>query len=121
MAEIHTCLAYNIRQVPGQRNTASTSLYEASHEHDGLDDGLKTTTEELLNALATRGGNWERAPLRNTPDREGWQDAIIGLLKDVGQSNRAYDCETDTTSSTPLPVIFLAYVMSWWTCSSIRR
>jgi len=80
IAEIHTCLAYNIRQVPGQRNTASTSLYEVDQE--GMNSVNGPPTEELLNALAARGGNWERAPLRNTPDREGWQDAIIGLLKD---------------------------------------
>lgn len=82
IAEIHTCLSYNIRQVTGQRNTASSSLYE--QQLDGpeqIDEPVSLV--DLLALLATRGSNWERAPLRNTPTREGWQDAIIGLLKDV--------------------------------------
>jgi bromodomain adjacent to zinc finger domain protein 1A len=56
------------------------------------EDGVNHSIEELLTALASRGGNWERSPLRNTPDREGWQDAIVGLIKDVGYSFSIKHC-----------------------------
>jgi bromodomain adjacent to zinc finger domain protein 1A len=81
LAEIHTCLAYNIRQVTGVRNTASTSLYESLQ--DDNDDPDAYSIHDLLTSLAARGSNWERSPLRSTANRDGWQDAIIGLLKDV--------------------------------------
>lgn len=83
MAEVHTCLAYNIRQVTGQRNTASSSLYETYQSSIQVDGESVLPIEELLTALSARGGNWERSPLRNTPNRDGWQDAVIGLIKDV--------------------------------------
>ena len=34
-------------------------------------------------AMAEVGGNWERVALRVNEGREGWEDAMVGCLKDV--------------------------------------
>ena len=39
--------------------------------------------DALTEAMADVGNNWERVPLKPSEDREGWQDALIGCLKDV--------------------------------------
>ena len=85
IAEIHSCLVYNIRQVASQRNIAMASLYEVqqSPQHSGKHTGNEVSIDQLLEVLRERGNNWERAPLRSTARREGWQEAVIGLLKDV--------------------------------------
>lgn len=42
------------------------------------------STDDLIGAMADVGNNWERVPLRHTEGREGWEDALVGCLKDVG-------------------------------------
>jgi bromodomain adjacent to zinc finger domain protein 1A len=85
VAEIHTCLVYNLRQLPNQRNTASVSLY-AQHQdmlRTGTTCGHDITIPDLIHALSDRGVGWERMPLRGSEDRECWVEAIVGFLKDV--------------------------------------
>lgn len=40
-------------------------------------------TEQLTSALAEVGNNWERQPLRVEEGRAGWEEALIGCVKDV--------------------------------------
>ena len=53
-----------------------------SDSEDG-DDDLGITTEELTTAMADVGNNWERTPLRHGEGREGWEESLVGCLKDV--------------------------------------
>ena len=66
-------------------------------EADG--DELGVTVEELTTAMADVGNNWERTPLRHSEGREGWEESLVGCLKDVCQlfffQVRIYiDCST---------------------------
>lgn len=49
------------------------------------------TLDTLVAAMADVGNNWERVPLRFTEGREGWEDALVGCLKDVG-FRRYFSC-----------------------------
>jgi bromodomain adjacent to zinc finger domain protein 1A len=80
IAEIHSSLVYNLRTVTFQRHSAVMSLMSASE--DGEDD-LGITIEELTTAMADVGNNWERTPLRHGEGREGWEESLVGCLKDV--------------------------------------
>ena len=80
IAEVHSSLVYNLRTVTFQRHSAVMSLMSASE--DGEDD-LGITIEELTTAMADVGNNWERTPLRHGEGREGWEESLVGCLKDV--------------------------------------
>lgn len=80
IAEIHSSLIYNLRTVTFQRHSAVMSLM--SDSEDG-DDDFGITTEELTTAMADIGNNWERTPLRHGEGREGWEESLVGCLKDV--------------------------------------
>jgi DDT domain len=80
IAEIHSSLIYNLRTVTFQRHSAVMSLMSASE--DGEDD-LSITIEELTTAMTDIGNNWERTPLRHGEGREGWEESLVGCLKDV--------------------------------------
>jgi hypothetical protein len=80
IAEVHSSLVYNLRTVTFQRHSAVMSLMSASE--DGEDD-LGITIEELTTVMADVGNNWERTPLRHGEGREGWEESLVGCLKDV--------------------------------------
>jgi bromodomain adjacent to zinc finger domain protein 1A len=80
IAEIHSSLVYNLRTVTFQRHSAVMSLMNASE--DGEDD-FGISIEELTTAMADVGNNWERTPLRHGEGREGWEESLVGCLKDV--------------------------------------
>ncbi|EIW86562.1 chromatin remodeling complex protein [Coniophora puteana RWD-64-598 SS2] len=86
LAEIHSTLVYNLRTVPFNRHSALLSLMRErdaqcqQHGHEETVFNVATTT--LTSALAEFGNNWERVPLRHTEERDGWQDALLGCLKD---------------------------------------
>lgn len=80
IAEIHSSLVYNLRTVTFQRHSAVMSLMSGSE--DGEDD-FGITIEELTTAMADLGNNWERTPLRHGEGREGWEESLVGCLKDV--------------------------------------
>ncbi|KAG2023292.1 hypothetical protein CC2G_000962 [Coprinopsis cinerea AmutBmut pab1-1] len=54
-------------------------LYEKQQEEDTC---YGVTIDELTAAMADVGNNWERVPLRFSEGREGWEEAIVGCLKD---------------------------------------
>lgn len=83
LAEIHSVLIYNLRTVPFTRHAAVVSLLEEQNNIMDVDEGSMPSIQMLTEALADVGNNWERVPLKQSDGREGWQDALIGCLKDV--------------------------------------
>jgi hypothetical protein len=57
--------------------------YEESRPEQENDLVLGVSIETLTTAMAEVGNNWERVPLRHAECREGWEDALVGCLKDV--------------------------------------
>ncbi|KAG5353254.1 hypothetical protein C0989_008989 [Termitomyces sp. Mn162] len=88
LAEVHSTLIYNLRTVAFQRHSALVSLmrvHEAAQDESNDEDVvLGVPFDELTAAMADVGNNWERVPLRHTEGREGWEDALVGMLKDAG-------------------------------------
>jgi hypothetical protein len=86
LAEIHSTLIYNLRTVPFLRHSAVVSLLRLKDEIDVEDEKddivLGVSIETLTTAMAEVGNNWERVPLRHVECREGWEDALVGCLKD---------------------------------------
>jgi bromodomain adjacent to zinc finger domain protein 1A len=86
LAEVHSTLIYNLRTVPFTRHSAVLSLLRLKEEMevDNVhDEDLGVSIEQLSAAMADVGNNWERVPLRHSEGREGWEDALLGCLKDV--------------------------------------
>ena len=87
LAEVHSNLIYNLRTVTFMRHSATVSLLRQKEELE--DDGRESKPvfgvklDDLLAAMADVGNNWERVPLRHGEGREGWEDALVGCLKDV--------------------------------------
>ncbi|KAI0274694.1 ATP-utilizing chromatin assembly and remodelling N-terminal-domain-containing protein [Gloeopeniophorella convolvens] len=79
IAELHSSLIYNLRTVTFQRHSAVMSLM-AIADNDEADMGV--TIEELTTTMADIGNNWERTPLRHGEGREGWEESLVGCLKD---------------------------------------
>ena len=84
LAEIHSNLIYNLRTVSFTRHSAILSLLRLKETLGPNHQVFGITIEELINAMGEVGNNWERVPLRHAEGREGWEDALIGCLKDVG-------------------------------------
>ncbi len=82
LAEIHATLIYNLRTVPFNRHSAIMSLVQYKEER-GDEEELGVTIDQLTGAMADVGNNWERAPLRHAEGREGWEESMVGCLKDV--------------------------------------
>ncbi|TBU48396.1 chromatin remodeling complex protein [Dichomitus squalens] len=81
LGEIHSMLIYNLRTVPFNRHSAILSLMDLK-EQRGDGELLGVTIEQLTAAMADVGNNWERAPLRHAENREGWEESLVGCLKD---------------------------------------
>ncbi|KAF8898556.1 chromatin remodeling complex protein [Infundibulicybe gibba] len=85
LAEVHSTLIYNLRTVTFQRHSALVSLLRLKEEFEskGMDDKiLGVSIDQLTTAMADVGSNWERVPLRYAEGREGWEEALLGCLKD---------------------------------------
>lgn len=87
-AEAHVALLYVLRTVqPVKRHPAVISLMEEKELEDA--GGLDSIGEQgaplskLLDVLGDVGNGWERSPLKSAENREGWEDAVVGCLKDV--------------------------------------
>jgi DDT domain len=80
IGEVHSSLIYNLRTVTFQRHSAVMSLMSALEDDE---DDLGVTIEELTTAMADIGNNWERTPLRHNEGREGWEESLVGCIKDV--------------------------------------
>lgn len=95
LAEVHSTLIYNLRTVSFQRHSAVRSMLQQQDQtayndndaasQDDDDHVFGISTEELVAAMADVGNNWERAPLRASEGREGWEDSLVGCLKDVSE------------------------------------
>ena len=87
LAEIHSTLIYNLRTVGFMRHSATVSLLYHKEQLQSDDQELEpvfgVNLDDLLAAMADVGNNWERVPLRHVEGREGWEDALVGCLKDV--------------------------------------
>ncbi|KAH9064169.1 chromatin remodeling complex protein [Lactarius vividus] len=81
VAEVHSSLIYNLRTVAFQRHSAVGSLMSASEDDEDVDD-LGVSVKELTTAMADVGNNWERTPLRHGEGREGWEESLVGCIKD---------------------------------------
>lgn len=78
IAESHVALMTVLRnQHPTKHHPAVVSLMQ---EDDGPEDVI--SGEDLLNRLEAYGNNWEKVSLKAADGREGWEDALIGCLKD---------------------------------------
>ncbi|KAF9015331.1 chromatin remodeling complex protein [Cyathus striatus] len=86
LSEIHSTLIYNLRTVPFQRHSAILSLLKVKEDlqKQGRENEkvLGVSVDDLTGAMADLGNNWERVPLRHTEGREGWEEALLGCLKD---------------------------------------
>ena len=69
------------------RHNATVSLLRQKEEVEENGQDLQPVfgvkLDDLLAAMADVGNNWERVPLRHAEGREGWEDALVGCLKDV--------------------------------------
>lgn len=84
LCEIHATLIYNLRTVPFNRHSAVLSLLRAKNTLEEQHKTLGITIDQLAAAMADVGNSWERVPLRTQDARAGWEDALVGCLKDVG-------------------------------------
>ncbi|KAF9068074.1 ATP-utilizing chromatin assembly and remodelling N-terminal-domain-containing protein [Rhodocollybia butyracea] len=86
LAEVHSTLIYNLRTVAFARHSAVLSLLRRKEqlESQGLEDDefFGVDTDQLSAAVSDIGNNWERVPLRFSEGREGWEEALVGCLKD---------------------------------------
>lgn len=99
IAEIHSTLIYNLRTVTYNRHSALLSLSKQKDDWDMASDlsasegggqgtVLGVTIDGLTTAMTDVGNNWERTALRHSEGREGWQDALLGCLKDHADTDR---------------------------------
>ncbi|EIW64756.1 chromatin remodeling complex protein [Trametes versicolor FP-101664 SS1] len=82
LGEIHATLIYILRTVGFERHSAIVSLVDDSKEKGGDNEVFGVTIDQLTAAMADVGNNWERAPLRHSEGREGWEESLVGCLKD---------------------------------------
>ena len=78
---------YNLRTVPFVRHSLLLSLlkHKEDQEQAELEDEMPygVSMDTLTAGMADVGNNWERVPLRFSEGREGWEEAVVGCLKDV--------------------------------------
>ena len=82
ITEIHSVLIYNLRTIPFQRHAAILSLLEEKERGPSSEVTL-VPIERLLECVVEVGSNWERIPLKHGDNRHGWEEALVGCLKDV--------------------------------------
>ncbi|KAF9056339.1 chromatin remodeling complex protein [Panaeolus papilionaceus] len=85
LAEVHSTLIYNLRTVSFVRHSAIIHMLKKKEEaeaSDASDSVLGVSVDDLTTAMADVGNNWERVPLRHAEGREGWEEALVGCLKD---------------------------------------
>lgn len=79
ISEIHSSLIYALRALATHRHGAVISLLEMA-EPIGPH---AITSQMIVDRLAEYGNNWERQPLRMEEGRYGWEEALVGCIKDV--------------------------------------
>jgi bromodomain adjacent to zinc finger domain protein 1A len=107
LAEIHSTLVYLLRTVNFHRHSAVESLMalQEALEEQGQEESEEygVSTSDLLAAMADVGNNWERAPLRHNEDRAGWEESLVGCLKDVNLHPAAPCSFTDNSIHSTQP------------------
>lgn len=58
-------------------------MLRPNDDPDIPDEVLGISLDALTIAMADFGNNWERVPLRHSEGRKGWEDALLGCIKDV--------------------------------------
>lgn len=96
--------------MPFTRHSAVLSLLKVKEvdwlEAEGTDQYFGVSVDDLAAAMADVGNNWERLPLRHAEQRSGWEDALVGCLKDVSELPRLLKPPSDipqhaTTTNFP--------------------
>ncbi|KAJ7786002.1 chromatin remodeling complex protein [Mycena metata] len=86
LAEVHATLIYNLRTVAFTKHNALLSLLRERDIlfNEGREDldVCGVSIDQLTEAMAEAGNNWERVALRHSEGRAGWEDALFGCLKD---------------------------------------
>ncbi|KAG2125775.1 chromatin remodeling complex protein [Suillus bovinus] len=82
LGEIHSTLIYNLRTVPFTRHSAVLLLLRIQDTPEGDYRVLGVSIDELAGAMADIGNNWEWIPLWHNEMRDGWEEALLGCLKD---------------------------------------
>ncbi|TFY79366.1 hypothetical protein EWM64_g4644 [Hericium alpestre] len=82
LAEVHSTLIYNLRTLNFNRHSAVLSLLNLKDASASEGEEWGVSVDTLLEAMADVGNNWERAPLRHNEGREGWEESLVGCLKD---------------------------------------
>ncbi|EKM60973.1 uncharacterized protein PHACADRAFT_110936 [Phanerochaete carnosa HHB-10118-sp] len=82
VAEVHSTLIYNLRTVPFTRHSAVLSLINLQDKIGKEAEVLGIALYMLIESVSDVGNNWERAPLRHGEGRDGWEESLIGCLKD---------------------------------------
>ena len=95
IAEAHSTLIYNLRTVPFTRHSAVLSLVNLREKVGKNAEVLGITLQDLIDAVSDVGNNWERAPLRHGEGRDGWEESLIGCLKDVSAASFPYNASFD--------------------------
>ncbi|KAF7306668.1 hypothetical protein MIND_00458400 [Mycena indigotica] len=80
LSEVHTSLIHVLRGVPFIKHSAAISLIAPQNLQPKLLFGVSVDT--LTAEMNNHGGDWERAPLKIQEGRGGWEDAMLGCLKD---------------------------------------
>ena len=64
------------------------SLLDHEPKFEGFDSNAPSV-QDLVAAMADVGNNWERVPLKPSEGRQGWEEALIGCMKDVSNLVKA--------------------------------
>ena len=88
LSEIHVALLNVIAEKPFDRHCAVVSLMDLKNVEStpyDKDDDWQVEIDELLAALADVGVSWEVTlpALVGDEKREGWENTLVGVLKDV--------------------------------------
>jgi bromodomain adjacent to zinc finger domain protein 1A len=96
IAEIHIALVNIARERPSERHCAILSLLELKTDaEDGGDDqenkakmhenedDWQVDIDELVAALTDIGNSWESVTFKGKDGRDGWEEVLVGFLKDV--------------------------------------
>jgi len=89
VSEIHIALINIARERSNERHCAVLSLLELKNTEeseqvmDEKEDDWQVDIDELVAALTDVGSNWESVSLKSKEGREGWEEVLVGFLKDV--------------------------------------
>ena len=87
IAEVHATLLYLLRSLTSaKRHTAVISLLHLRDEQEAngtVPVNEPLSIDELIAGMSDVGNNWERQPLKASENRAGWEESLVGCLKEV--------------------------------------